>query len=176
MGKRTDFHRREHMPGKRSDRDGYHITIKGPAAILLLLGIAGAAVMNTLVYRTTLPVGGREAIERGLALQYGIRRAAGLVPDTMSVESGEALAADLQRLDKVEILSLRSKGWTFDRIVRVEVALDGSPPPDGKPVRYLFLDCGPVVDCIVLDEVTWISYALGLWFVKPAVATFPSTI
>jgi hypothetical protein len=62
----------------------------------------------------------------------------------------------------------------FDRIVRVEVAVDGGPPPDGKPVRYLFLDCGPVVDCIVLDEVSWISYALGLWFVKPAVATFPT--
>ena len=164
------------MPGKGSDRGRYHITIKGPAAILLLLGIAVAAVANVLVSRSTLPVGGREAIERGLALQYGLRRAAGLDADTMSVEAGEALAADLRRLDNVEILSLRSKGWTFDRIVRVEVAVDGGPPPDGKPVRYLFLDCGPVVDCIVLDEVSWISYALGLWFVKPAVATFPSTI
>ena len=45
---------------------------------------------------------------------------------------------------------------------------------EGKPVRYLFLDCGPVVDCIVLDEVSWISYASGLWFVKPAVAAFPT--
>ena len=162
------------MPGKRSGRDGYHIAIKGRAAILLLLGIAGAVVMNALVYRTTLPVGGREAIERGLALQYGIRRAAGLVPDTMSVEAGEALAADLRRLDNVEIVSLRAKGWTFDRIVRVEVAVDGGPPPDGKPVRYLLLDCGPVVDCTVLDEVSWISYALGLWFVQPVVAAFPT--
>ena len=50
----------------------------------------------------------------------------------------------------------------------------GGPPPDGKPVRYLFLDCGPVVDCLVLDEVSWIRYALGLWFVSPAVPALPT--
>lgn len=57
----------------------------------------------------------------------------------------------------------------------------GQESPTSMVMRYGalagingFLDCGPVVDCIVLDEVSWISYALGLWFVKPAVAAFPT--
>jgi hypothetical protein len=40
---------------------------------------------------------------------------------------------------KVEFVSLSAHGWRDAMVVRSEISVDGGPPPDGQPVRYLFL-------------------------------------
>jgi len=148
-------------------------SFRGWPAIAVLGAILASPVANALIARSALPEGGVEAVRNGLSLEYRLNRLAGLDPRALTQEESEALGRDLTRLENVELRSVKAKGWLWSRVVRVEVSLDGGPPPDGRDVRYLYLRCGPVIDCLVLDDIAWIRYGLGLWFVEPPAAAFP---
>jgi len=55
---------------------------------------------------------------------------AGLPDRPMSVPAEEP---------KVQFVSLSAHGWRDAMVVRSEISVDGGTPPDGQPVRYLFL-------------------------------------
>jgi len=148
-------------------------TLRGRPALLVLGLLVAAPLANALIARSSLPTGGEEAIRSGLSLEYKLNRMAGVGPARLSREEGRALDRDLQRLDEVELRSVKAKGWFWSYVVRAEVSVAGGPPPDGRGVRYLHVSCGPIVDCVVLDDVGWWRYGLGLWFVDPPIATFP---
>jgi len=148
-------------------------TLRGRPALLVLGLLVAAPLANALIARSSLPEGGAEAIRSGLSLEYKLNRIAGVEPARLSHEEGKALDRDLQRLDKVDLRSVKAKGWFWSYVVRTEVSVDGGPPPDGRSVRYLYMTCGPIVDCVVLDDVGWWRYGLGLWFVNPPAAIFP---
>jgi hypothetical protein len=150
---------------------GREVVVRGWWAVTVVLAAALAVVLNAAIWRSALPAGGREAVERALATEYRIRRLAGVdLPSGASRELAEALA----RLNDVSVRSVRAKGWGFNRIARVEVTVAGGQPPDGRSVRYLHVRCGPIVECLVVNEVSRAKYWLGLWFVEPAVAGFPT--
>jgi hypothetical protein len=43
-------------------------------------------------------------------------------------------------------------------VVRTEISVDGGPPPDGQPVRYLFLTTRPEGGWMVLSESDSFNY------------------
>jgi hypothetical protein len=52
----------------------------------------------------------------------------------------------------VEFVSASAHGSRDAMIVRTEISVDGGPPPDGQPIRYLFLTTKPEGGWIVLSE------------------------
>jgi hypothetical protein len=159
---------------RSGSRGELKLTFRGWPAIVLMGLLAAAPLANILITRSALPDGGLEAVREGLSLEYRLKRLSGIDSHRLTREEGERLQQDLTRLKLVELQSVRSKGWLWNRVVRVEVSVDGGLPPDGREIRYLFLSCVPEVGCMILDEVSWIRYGLGLWFVEPPVAAFPS--
>lgn len=149
------------------------LTLRRRSALLLVGALVLAPIANAIVARSSLPEGGEAAVREGLSLEYKLDRIHGIDPRQLAHEDGKALERDLRRLGRVELRSLKAKGWFWSRVVRVEVTVDGGAPPDGRSVRYLYLTCGPVIDCVVLDDVAWWRYGLGLWFVDPPLGTFP---
>ncbi len=53
---------------------------------------------------------------------------------------------------QVEFVSLSAHGLRDAMVVRTEISVDGGPPPDGQPVRYLFLTTKPEGGWMVLSE------------------------
>jgi len=62
----------------------------------------------------------------------------------------------------IEFRSVAAKGWFWSHAVRVEVSVDGGTPPDGRDIRYPFMTCVAVIDCVVLDDIFSNRYGLGL--------------
>ncbi|MBW1988001.1 MAG: hypothetical protein JRI97_00505, partial [Deltaproteobacteria bacterium] len=87
----------------------------------------------------------KEAARQYLAVEY-IREnmpAADSV-SSMTAAKASALADTLSTYaNKVEIVDIKGRGKKKDTIARVEVAVDGGPPPDGEEVRYLYMEKAP---------------------------------
>jgi hypothetical protein len=84
---------------------------------------------------------GREALRSWLVKDYtgrGPRALARRAADYRAGLSDRPMPVPAEE-PKVEFVSLSAHGSPSDMIARAEVSVDGGPPPDGRPVRYLFL-------------------------------------
>ncbi len=48
------------------------------------------------------------------------------------------LAAEIQAMQDIEFVSIKARG-TDEVVVRLEIEVDGGPPPDGRNVRYYIM-------------------------------------
>jgi hypothetical protein len=55
-------------------------------------------------------------------------------------------------LPDIELTSVSAHGWRDAMVVRTEISVDGGPPPDSQPVRYLFLTTKLEGGWMVLSE------------------------
>jgi hypothetical protein len=105
---------------------------------VIILAVGGYRLYSRF---PTVNDAGREALRSCLVKDYtgsgprALARCAadyraGLLDRPMSVPAEEP---------KVEFVSLSAHGSPGDMIARAEVSVDGGPPPDGRPVRHLFL-------------------------------------
>ena len=83
--------------------------------------------------------------------------------ETLSPQEREAMSEKLLASGKVEIKSIEAHGFTDNTIVRVEVLVDGQPPPDGKSVRYYRMKYSMLLGWTYDREVDAVSYWLALW-------------
>ena len=67
---------------------------------------------------------------------------------------------------RVEFVSLSAHGSRDAMVVRSEVTVDGGPPPDGRPVRYLFLTTKVGGGWMVLAESDAFRYYEGLFSLR----------
>ena len=58
----------------------------------------------------------------------------------------------------VEFASLSAHGLRDAMVVRTQISVDGGPPPDGQPIRYLFLTTKPGGGWMVLSESDSFNY------------------
>jgi hypothetical protein len=63
----------------------------------------------------------------------------------------------------VDFVSLSAHGLRDAMVVRTEISVDGGPPPDGQPVRYLFLTTRPEGGWMVLSESDSVNYYEALF-------------
>jgi hypothetical protein len=134
-GDHTCFELERHaMAGTRIELTGWKAIVAG----LLLLGWFGVRVYLHLPKVTDE---GCEALRTWLVKDYtgrGPRDVAQRVADYRAGKPMQPL--DLPAvLPNVEFMSVSAHGWRDAMVVRTEISVDGGPPPDGQPVRYLFL-------------------------------------
>jgi hypothetical protein len=118
---------------------------------VLILGVSGYQVYSRF---QTVSDGGQQALREWLVKDYtgrGPKALAKIVADYRAGLPTQAL--DRPAVDpQVEFVSLSAHGWHDAMIVRTEISVDGGPPPDGKPVRYLFLTTKYEGGWMVLSE------------------------
>ena len=117
------------------------IELTGWKAILvavIILGVTGYRVYSRF---PTVNDEGRAALRAWLVKDYtgrGMKDLAKRVADYRAGLPDRPVAAPAVE-PNVEFVSLSAHGWRDAMVVRSEISVDGGPPPDGQPVRYLFL-------------------------------------
>jgi hypothetical protein len=130
---------------------------KAGVALAVILGVAGVRFSMRF---PTMTDDGREAVRTWLVNDYegrGPKAVAQMVSDYragLPVHEPERPAVAPQ----VDFVSLGAHGWRDAMVVRAEVTVDGSPPPDDRPVRYLFLTTKVGGGWMVLSEATEFRY------------------
>jgi hypothetical protein len=111
---------------------------KAIAALVLILGVTGYRIYSRF---PAVNDEGREALRTWLVKDYTGRGPKALAQFVADYRAGVPVqpAAPPTVEPKVEFVSLSAHGWRNGMVVRSEVSVDGGPPPDGQPVRYLFL-------------------------------------
>jgi len=104
----------------------------------IILAVSGYRIYSRF---PTVSDDGRAALRDWLVKDYTGRGPRALAQRVAEYRAGQPV----QPLDvpaeihKVEFVSLSAHGWRDAMVVRSEISVDGGPPPDGQPVRYLFL-------------------------------------
>ena len=135
------------MAETRIELSGWKAVVVG----LLILGVSGYRVASRF---PTVNNEGRDALRTWLVRDYTGRGPKALAKRVADYRAGlpdhpeEAPAVE----PRVEFKSLSAHGLQEDMIVRTEVTVDGGPPPDGQPIRYLFLTTKPGGGWMVLSE------------------------
>jgi hypothetical protein len=111
---------------------------KAIVAAVIILAVSGIRIYMRF---PTVSDDGREALRTWLVKDYtgrGPKAVAQRVADYRAGLPAQPLDIPAE-MPKVEFVSLSAHGWRDAMVVRSEVSVDGGPPPDGQPVRYLFL-------------------------------------
>lgn len=131
-----------------------HIELTGWKAIaagLLLLGWLG---VRTYLHVPKVTNEGREAPRSWLVNDYTGRGPRDIAMWAEDFRAGKQLKPlDLPAvLPDVELVSVSAHGGPNAMIVRTEISVGGGPPPDGQPIRYLFLTTKYEGGWMVLSE------------------------
>jgi hypothetical protein len=111
---------------------------KAIVVALLVLGVSGYRIYSRF---PTVSDDGRKTLREWLVKDCTGRGVKDLAKRVADYRAG----LPVQPLDvpaetpNVEFVSLSAHGWRDAMVVRSEILVDGGPPPDGQPVRYLFL-------------------------------------
>ena len=136
------------------------IELTGRKAIVvavLILGVSGYRVYSRF---QTVSDDGRGALREWLIKDYtgrGPKALAKRVADYRAGLPDQSLEVPAV-MPQVEFVSLSAHGLRDAMVVRTEISVDGGPPPDGQPVRYLFLTTKPEGGWMVLSESDSFNY------------------
>lgn len=130
---------------------------KAVAVLLFFVAIVGVRLL--MVFQA-IPDEGREAVQAWLVKDYeglGPKAAAQIVSDYREGLPVQPPARP-PAVPEVQFVSLNAHGSPYRMIVRAEVSVNGGPPPDGRPVRYLLLTTKFGGGWMVTSESTAYSY------------------
>jgi hypothetical protein len=130
---------------------------KAIVVAVLILGVSGNRVYSRF---QTVSDDGRGALREWLVKDYTGRGPKALAQRVAAYHAGVPDALDLQpaSIPHVEFVSVSAHGLRDAMVVRTEISVDGGPPPDGQPVRYLFLTTKPEGGWMVLSESDSFNY------------------
>jgi hypothetical protein len=131
------------------------VKLTGWKAVAVLLVLAAWVGFHYYERQVTLDTAGRDAVRDWvvLASQRGSLASRGAAGQLDS-----AAAVELMRRSEVEIRSMRARGLGDNVVVRVELAVHGGPPPDGRAVRYFRLLHSTLTGWRVVGESKAIAY------------------
>jgi len=138
------------------------IKLTGWKAIVAILAVLAFLAYRYNAMHTTVATEAADELRFWLAAEY---MAAGLPALEQAVESGDAVAAEIQAQEilareRIEFPDLSARGSPEDVVVRAEILVDGRAPPVGKPVRYFRMEHSMVTGWRMQREVHAISYYL----------------
>jgi hypothetical protein len=116
------------------------INLTGWKAALVILAVLGVTGYRTYARFRTVDDPGREALRIWLVNDYQGRGPAALAQRVADYRAGRPQAPETALVPmNVDFSSLSAHGSRGIMVVRVDITVDGAPPPDGRSVRYLWL-------------------------------------
>ena len=144
--------------------DGYRFTLSGWKALVALALLFTWHGVQVWYHIRPVDDAGREAIQAWLLRGYR-----GEAPEDI-LRKLQAAKAGLPREPEtepppmdVQIVSASAHGGTVHMIVKVEVTVDGGPPPDERSTRYFYVSRNPDDTWRVLWESNSYFYNHALW-------------
>jgi hypothetical protein len=130
---------------------------KAIAVAAIILAVTGYRIYTRF---PTVSDDGRKALREWLVKDYTGRGPKALAQRVVDYKAGlpDRPVAAPAELPNVEFVSLSAHGWRDAMVVRSEISVDGGPPPDGQPVRYLFLTTKYEAGWMVLSEADSFRY------------------
>jgi hypothetical protein len=124
---------------------------KAIVVAVLILGVSGYRISTRI---RTVNDEGQQALRSWLVKDYTGRGPKALAKRVADYRAGLAQQPlDLPAAEPdVEFVSVSGHGGRDAMVVRTEISVDGGPPPDGQPVRYLFLTTKYEGGWMVLSE------------------------
>jgi hypothetical protein len=133
---------------------------RAAAVAVVLLGMVGYRISTRF---RTVDDTGREILRTWLVKDYQGLGPKGLAQRVAEYRAGVRTQEEPpSKVPAVEITSLSAHGLPDNMVVRVEVTVDGAPPPDGHPVRYLRLMRRVQGDWFVFTETDSFRYYQAL--------------
>jgi hypothetical protein len=131
------------------------IELTGWKAIVVAVLILGVSGYRFYARFQTVSDEGRGALREWLVRDYtgrGPKALARRVADYRAGLPDQPPVVPAQAPPHVEFVSVSAHGLRDAMVVRTEISVDGGPPPDGQPVRYLFLTTKVGGGWMVLSE------------------------
>ena len=138
------------------------IKLTGWKALIVIVAIGAFAAIKYSAGRETLPTEGADELKLWISAEY-VR--AGLPALEEAIESGNREAVEAQTQDvlagnRIVFRSIKARGSSSDMVVRVEIAVDGGPPPVGDAVRYFAMEYSMITGWRMHHETTALAYYL----------------
>lgn len=135
------------------------IRMTGWKAVLVILALVGFAGFRMVSARSALDTDGTEELSMWLRAEYASRYMRNIDAETITPEQVESLLA----LDRITFPSIRGNGTPSDMVVRVEIEIDGQPPPDGRSVRYWRMEHSMITGWRMVREANVLLYYLNVF-------------
>ncbi len=127
---------------------------KAVVAILLVVAFLGYRFFSAT---STIETDAAEILKFSLWGQYASQLMAEK-PEPTEETARRALA-----LDNIQFPEIHGRGTPRDMIVRVRIVVDGSPPPEGRAVRYFRMEYSQLTKWRYLRETTAFAYHLNFF-------------
>jgi hypothetical protein len=124
---------------------------------VLILAVSGYRISTRI---RTVSEGGQHTLRTRLVKDYTGRGPKALAKRVADYRAGlPQQPLDLPAVEpNVDFVSLSGHGSRDAMVVRIEISVDGGPPPDGQRVRYLFLTTKYAGGRMVLSECDSFQY------------------
>lgn len=127
---------------------------KAVVAILLVTAFMGYRFFSAM---STIEIAAAEVLKFSLWGEYASRLMAER-PEPTEETARRALA-----LDNIQFPEINGRGTPSDMVVRVRIVVDGSPPPDGRSVRYFRMEYSQLTKWRYVRETTAFAYHLNFF-------------
>ena len=144
--------------------DGYRFTLSGRKALAALAVVFGWYGLNVWYHIRPVDDAGRNAIHAWLLRGHRGDAAEDVLRQLQAVKAGLPLEPETETppMD-AQIVSASAHGGTAHMIVKVEVTVNGGPPPDGRSTRYFYVSRDFDDTWHVLWESNSYFYKRALW-------------
>ncbi len=133
------------------------IKLTGAKAIVAILLVAAFMGYRFFSATSTIETDAAEKIKFSLWGEYASRLMAEKPPPT------EETARRALALENIEFPEINGRGTPGDMIVRVRISVNGSPPPDGRSVRYFRMEYSQLTKWRYVRETTAFAYHLNFF-------------
>ena len=137
-------------------------TLRGWHAVVALALVLGWSGVELWYHMRPVDDAGRQAIQEWLLRGYRGETAQDLLRKLEDAKAGLPPEPAPPPMD-VQILSASGHGGTSHMVVKVEVTVNGGPPPDGRSVRYLYVSRNFDDTWSVLGNSSAYAYTRALW-------------
>jgi len=147
--------------------------LNGPSAVLALAALGAFTAYRLFAMQSELSTDGLELLKTSLSTEYSRSDVDAMA---QKFQNGEVVAAAeaVERTDRIEgftqieFAEVDARGmWEGrqggDVIVKVQIAVNGGPPPDGDAVRYYRMRYRPLTGWQLGTRTSALSYWLKLF-------------
>ncbi len=133
------------------------IKLTGAKAVVAILLVAAFMGYRFFSAMSTIETAAEEVLKFSLWGEYASR---------LMAEKPEPTEETVQRalaLDNIQFPEINGRGTPGDMVVRVRIVVDGSPPPDGRSVRYFRMEYSQLTKWRYVRETTAFAYHLNFF-------------
>jgi hypothetical protein len=120
--------------------DQFTVTLRGWKAIAVIVLIVAVYGLNVYLRFQKVDDNGRDVLQAWLLMDYNGQGPRDIIKRVQDYKAGlpvEPLKG-IQPMN-IDFRTLSAHGRASDMVVKVEITVDGGPPPDGRPIRYFHM-------------------------------------